>query len=232
MGDADKLVTLFTATKGKVKAVARGARRMRSRFGVALEPFTHCSVVVFVKPGDQLARMSKAEIVRPFFRIREDLDALTAAGKMAALVNRLAPEHLPLPRTFDLFVEGLWYMEERGPLPILPLYFTARVVGYAGFEPRLDSCIRCRRSARSGEVGCFSPWGGGFLCGPCAKSSSNGFRPSEFLPISPATRSFLRYLKEAELSGIDRLRPTAAMEGEAEAILSSTISAQLGKARI
>src|SRR5947209_14743169 len=67
-GDADRIVTFFTLKHGKVRGVARGARRMKSRFGGTLEPFVYCDLVLYEKPGDSLYRVSQTDVGRPSIR--------------------------------------------------------------------------------------------------------------------------------------------------------------------
>ncbi|OGW49229.1 MAG: DNA repair protein RecO, partial [Nitrospirae bacterium RBG_19FT_COMBO_58_9] len=72
-GDADRILTFYTKEMGKVRGVARGARRMKSRLGASLEPLTICHLNLFEKSGDSLYRVSQVDLVEPFMKFREDL---------------------------------------------------------------------------------------------------------------------------------------------------------------
>src|SRR5262245_63569359 len=86
-GDADRIVTFYTKKMGKIRGVARGARRMKSRLGASLEPLTICHLNLFEKSGDSLYRVSQVDLVEPFIRFREDLTLMTAAARMVNVVG-------------------------------------------------------------------------------------------------------------------------------------------------
>src|SRR6059036_943533 len=102
-GEADRIVTFYTVRFGKLRGVARGARRMKSRFGSALEPFVHCDLNLFEKHNDPLYRITQADIRETFPRLREDLAAMSGAARMVNLVDHAGgPGHrgevFPKPR--------------------------------------------------------------------------------------------------------------------------------------
>ena len=96
-GDADRIVTFYTKEMGKIRGVARGARRMKSRLGASLEPLTICHLNLFEKSGDSLYRVSQADLVEPFMRFREDLTLMTAAARMVNVVGAVTPDGDPDP---------------------------------------------------------------------------------------------------------------------------------------
>ncbi|MFQ5780403.1 MAG: DNA repair protein RecO, partial [Nitrospiria bacterium] len=106
LGEADKLVTFFTTERGKLKGVAKGARRMKSRFGASLEPFTHCDLVVFEKGGEKLARINQSDILHSYQRLREDWRGIHSALLMTHLVQRMTPEGQPSRPIYRLLLDG------------------------------------------------------------------------------------------------------------------------------
>jgi DNA repair protein RecO len=112
LGDADKLITAYTLKRGRLKGVAVGARRMKSRFGAALEPFTHCNLATAEKGGERLARISQADIVHPFQKLREDWEGLSLGVRMLRTVERVTPEGDPNPGIFQLLCDGLHALEK------------------------------------------------------------------------------------------------------------------------
>ena len=107
-GDADRIVTFYTKEMGKVRAVARGARRMKSRLGASLEPLTICHLNLFEKSGDSLYRVSQVDLVEPFIRFREDLTLMTAAARMVNVVGAVTPTAaIPEPETYAMLFAGL-----------------------------------------------------------------------------------------------------------------------------
>src|SRR5439155_21527274 len=84
-GEADRIVTFFTLQHGKLRGVARGARRMRSRFGSALEPFVNCDLNLFERRNDPLYRITQVDIRETLPQLREDLALRAEAARMAKL---------------------------------------------------------------------------------------------------------------------------------------------------
>jgi len=223
LGEADKLVTLITARRGKVKAVAKGARRPRSRFGAALEPFMHCNVILFEKKPTALMRLNQADILQPFMKIREDLDRIEAAARMAQIVSAILPEGEANPKIFSLLLAGLGEVEKTERLEWLVRVFEIRCLKHAGYQARLDRCLSCHREIDSKPV-YFSPKNGGTLCGACARMTRD---PLEF--VSSGTISMLRLAARMNWSGLFRLRATPKMLQEVKNVTDAHFTFILGR---
>src|SRR5438876_11472130 len=111
-GDADRIVTFFTLKHGKVRGVARGARRMKSRFGSALEPFVHCDLDLYEKHGDSLYRISQADIRQSFHTLRDSLETISAAARLANLAGAVTADGDAVPRIFHALLEGFHAVAE------------------------------------------------------------------------------------------------------------------------
>jgi DNA repair protein RecO (recombination protein O) len=223
LGEADKLVTLLTAKKGKVKAVASGARRPRSRFGAALEPFTHCNVILFDKRPTVLMRLNQADSLRPFMKIREDLERIVAASRMVRLVSAILPEGEANPKIFSLLGAGLGEVERSDHLEWLVRIFELRCLKHAGYQALMDLCLICRRELDEKPV-YFSPKNGGTLCASCARTISD---PLEF--ISSGTISLLRLAARMNWAGLFRLKATPKMLQEVKNVMDAHLTFILGK---
>jgi len=223
LGEADKLVTLLTAKKGKVKAVAKGARRPRSRFGAALEPFMHCNVILFEKKPTVLMRMNQADILMPFMKIREGLDRIEAASRMVRIVSAILPEGEANPKIFSLLLAGLGEVEKSDHLEWLVRVFEIRCLKHAGYQARLDRCLICNRGIDSKPI-YFSPKNGGTLCASCARTITE---PLE--PVSPGTVSLLRLVGRMNWSGLFRLKATPKMLQEVKSVNDAHLAFILGK---
>ena len=86
-GEADRIVTFYAKHLGKIRAVAWGARRPKSRIGAALEPLTLCDLNLFEKSGDTLYRVSQVDLIEPFVRFREDLTVMAAGSKFIRAIG-------------------------------------------------------------------------------------------------------------------------------------------------
>jgi len=223
LGEADKLVTLLTAKRGKVKAVAKGARRLKSRYGASLEPFTYCNVILFDKKPSVLMRMNQADIIKPFMRIREDLDRIQAAARMAQIVSALLPEGEVNPKIFSLLRTGLGEVEKSDHLEWLVRVFEIRCLKHAGYQARLDRCLTCHLEIDS-KPAYFSPKNGGTLCGSCARTIRD---PLE--PVSAGTVSLLRLVGRMNWSGLFRLKATARMLQEVKSVNDAHLTFILGR---
>jgi len=223
LGEADKLVTLLTAKRGKVKAVAKGARRPRSRFGAALEPFMHCHVILFEKKPTALMRLNQADILQPFLKIRDDLERIQTAARMARIVSVILPEGEANPKIFSLLLAGLGEVEKNDHLEWLVRVFEIRCLKHAGYQPRLDRCLTCHREVDSKPV-YFSPKNGGTLCGSCARTTRD---PLEF--VSSGTISLLRLAARMNWAGLFRLKATPKMLREVKNVMESHFAFILGR---
>ncbi len=225
LGEADRLITFFTHHKGILKGVAKGARRMKSRFGASLEPFTHCTLIVFEKPGDKLARINQCDIIRPFQPLREDWNSIERASRMVDLVSQMAPEGEPNTDIFHLLLQGLEYLEEKKDPALSIMLFINRLIMYSGYQPHWESCQNCRQIFKSGnrQTLYFSASAGGALCAHCGSSAVT------LIPMSHGTRAFLSASQKMDYAKAHRLRPSLDIQKQCEAIFKNTLAYITGK---
>ena len=154
LGEADRIITLLTRQNGRVRAVAKGVRRTKSRFGARLEPFTH--VDVMIHPGRSLDVITQAEVIRPYGApLASDYPRYTAGTAMLETAERFTPmEKEPALRQFLLLIGGLRALGETGedeasagsiprePRLVLDAYLL-RSLAVAGYAPALEECARC-----------------------------------------------------------------------------------------
>src|ERR1700728_4279498 len=148
LGEADRIVTLLTRQNGRVRAVAKGVRRTKSRFGARLEPFTH--VDVLIHPGRSLDVITQAEVIRPYGApLAGDYPRYTAGTAMLETAERFTPmEKEPALRQLLLLIGGLRALggaEHDSPLVLDA--FLLRSLAVAGYAPALEECARCGASA-------------------------------------------------------------------------------------
>jgi len=160
LGEADRIVTLLARRAGRVRAVAKGVRRTKSRFGARLEPFTHVDLLLY--PGRSLDVITQADTVRPYGKpLASDYPRYTTGTAMLETAEKFTPvEKEPAMRQFLLLVGGLRALGERVHDPRLVLdAYLLRSLAVAGYAPALDECAACgtRVSAATGAL----PEGGG-----------------------------------------------------------------------
>ena len=165
LGEADRILTLLTRRRGRVRAVARGVRRTTSKFGARLEPFN--LVDLQLAEGRTLDVVTQAVTLTPFAsRLGGDYGAYTCGTVMLETAGRVVVEEgEPAPAQFQLLVGALRALTggERSSSEVLDSYLL-RALATAGYAPSFEACARC------GEIGdhrAFSPMAGGILCDRC-----------------------------------------------------------------
>jgi len=188
--EADKVCVLLTHREGKIRGIAHGARKMRSRFGSSLEPLTEISVTYFQKEGRELVSISNAEIVRSHFNeATSSIEAAAAMSYISELLNEFMPDHEPNEAVFRLTKATLDALGEGlDPVPLVR-YFEVWLLKLGGFFPDLKRCASC--GAPVGQEGTVWLTGEGVpRCVDC--SGGRGAR------IGPGLRATLaRMLAEA-----------------------------------
>jgi DNA repair protein RecO (recombination protein O) len=147
LGEADRIITVLGRTTGRIRAVAKGVRRTKSRFGARLEPFTH--VDLMLHPGRSLDVITQAEVIRPYgVPLTGDYPRYTAGVAMLETAERFTPEEKePALRQLLLLIGGLRSLGEQEHDPRLVLdAFMLRSLAVAGYAPALQECARCGAS--------------------------------------------------------------------------------------
>lgn len=160
LGEADRIVTFMGRASGKIRAVAKGVRKTKSRFGGRLEPFCHNYLVIW-KSRTSLDIVTQAEVIEPFRAIREDLSRFALGEVMLEAVDRVIQERERSPRIFSLLVDSLHGLASDGS-PLVVAGFLLRLCALAGFGPSLARCAECGAHAQF-----FSPGQGGAVCAGC-----------------------------------------------------------------
>jgi DNA repair protein RecO (recombination protein O) len=178
LGEADRIATLLTRRRGKVRAVAKGVRRTRSRWGARLEPFNHVDLQCYT--GRTLDVVTQAQTVDAFGAgLVGDYTRYTTACAVLETTDRLAAEEgAPGLRLYLLVVGALRALagRERDPHLVLDA-FLLRAMGYAGWAPAITECARC---AEPGPHRAFNVAAGGAVCGRCRPAGSVAPSPETF----------------------------------------------------
>jgi len=141
LGEADRIVSLLTRRHGKVRAVAKGVRRTKSRFGARMEPPTHLQLQ-FYEGRSELHIIDQAETIDHFRAVRDDLDRLTRAVSMLEAADQLGLDGEPNPALYQMLLGALRALAgHSGPL-VLPAFFL-KVLALEGFRPVVDRCVEC-----------------------------------------------------------------------------------------
>jgi DNA repair protein RecO (recombination protein O) len=209
-GEADRLLGLFTREMGKLRAVAKGVRKPRSRKAGHLEPFTRVSLLL--AKGRDMWIVTQAETVDAHLRLREDLERVGYAAYAVELLDRFTYEEGENPALYRLLVDTLGRLDAE-PDPALPIhYYEMRLLDLLGFRPQLFNCAKCGEVIQAVDQ-YFSPSLGGALCPRCGAATRGA------QPISMAALKYLRHFQRSSYKEAARARPSQEVEREIERLL-------------
>jgi DNA repair protein RecO (recombination protein O) len=179
-GEADRVLHLYTPDRGRVGAVAKGVRRVKSRLGGRLEPLMRSRLVLHEGRGE-LCTISQADTVHPHAALRERRDSLERAVQACDAVLRLLDSGEPNLPAYNLLCHELALLDEHAAAATRAqaLAFRAKLLLAAGFAPELATCASCGEAE---HLGAFSPSAGGVVCAACEAGS---------FPLGPEAHAFL-----------------------------------------
>jgi DNA repair protein RecO (recombination protein O) len=168
-GEADRVLHLYTAERGRVGAVAKGVRRVRSRLGGRLEPLSRVKLVLHEGRGE-LCTVSQADTVHAHAALRERRASLERATQACDAVLKLLDSGEPNPPAYNLLCNELALLDADpgAATRAQALAFRAKLLLAAGFAPELGSCASCGETE---HLGAFSPSAGGVVCASCEAGS-------------------------------------------------------------
>ncbi len=190
LGEADRLLTLFSPDYGKIRAVAKGVRRPTSRKAGHLEPFTQAKLLL--ARGRDLDIVTQAESLHLFTGIQGDLERLGQAAYMVELLDRFTVEEGESRALYLLLAETLGLLASGAPSHALVRYFELRLLDLVGYRPELFRCLGCGDEVRPQDQ-FFSASEGGVMCPDC------GHGHESVLPISLQALKVLRHFQRSPL---------------------------------
>ena len=179
LGEADRIVTIFTQGHGKIRAVAKGIRKTTSKFGARLEPMSRVALQCY--KGRELDIVTQAESLDSNRALREEYALLTRSVPMLEAVDQVAQDREPNPAMYRMLTGALHTLAAtRNPL-VTPAFFW-KLLSLEGFHPLLDGCARCGEEP-DGETGAdhelvaFDLEEGGTVCRACARGGGRSLTP-------------------------------------------------------
>jgi DNA repair protein RecO (recombination protein O) len=210
-GEADRILRLFTREQGKLRAIAKGARKMQSRKAGHLEPFMRSKLVL--AKGHDLWIVTQAELIEPYSKLRENLESTARVAYVIELLDRLTYEEGQNWQLYDLVVKTLDRLTSN-PDPFVPIhYYEMRILDLTGYRPLLFECANCRKEIKA-EDQFFSAELGGVLCPSC------GARTTGSRMISMDALRYLRHFQRSSYTEAMRADPTEKTRAEVETILN------------
>ncbi|HHW10661.1 MAG TPA: DNA repair protein RecO [Firmicutes bacterium] len=221
LGEADKVVVLFTKDKGKMEAAARGARRARSALLAATQPFTLGHYLIFTNRS--LHNLSQGQLLRSFRRLREDLLLLAEASYITELTDIGWPLEEEDEDTFYALLAALDLLDCGAvPSALVLRWYELQLMRALGFLPELDYCLDCRQPlVAMGGAEFFDPQGGGGVCHRCAPHRTGCLRISR--DLLPTMRSLLSTASD----NLASFPAGGAVMGQLEELMASFIKERL-----
>ncbi len=172
LGEADKIIVLYTNKYGKVRAVAQGAKRLKSRFGSSFEPLTHLKLSFYEKEGAELAKITQCDILNSPYRMEPGIHATVNYIYFAELVLEFTPERDANENIFRLILASLEAIKEGSNTEYITRYFETWLMKLEGLLPKYDVCSKCGSPTRGQSIR-FSPQRLEVTCTRC--KNSGGF---------------------------------------------------------
>ena len=172
-GEADKIVVCLTHSAGLVRAVAKGCRKLKSRFGAALEPFTLVKITCYLKENQELVSLNQAEILKSHFDLSGNAETLAGLAYMGDLVIEFSPPYEPNERLFRMVKACLDAVcQSQGDLQLILRYFEIWLLRLEGYLPDIRRCGECQRAFDENEPA-FVNADSVFRCRACSQGSGS-----------------------------------------------------------
>ncbi len=224
IGEADRILTLVTPERGKVRAVAKGIRKPRSRKAGHLELFTCARLLLAV--GRDLDIITQAEGLDPYRPLRDDLLRNAYGAYMVELLDRFTPDAEENPEMYQLLRQGLGWAATAADLALAARYYELHLLGLAGYQPQLRRCVVCTRALEPVDQ-FFSNSAGGVVCPSCAEHRAGILGPSGRVPLSLGALKLLRFMQSNSYGKVAALSVSGRTLNEVEHLLARYITETL-----
>lgn len=222
LSESDRLITFMTENHGKVKCVAKGARKAKNQFWGSLEPMSLIHLIYFGREHQSLFRLNHSDIIESFQTIRDDFDKLYTGIYFLDLINAMILEGHWEPKVFGLLYQALAALNQQTELEPLRRLFEIRLLSLSGYKPQLEHCVLCRKIPANGMIP-FSYAHNGILCSSC----SNNARID--IQFSVGTRNYIKKLLEVEIKTCERLKFPKSQTEEIEKVTHRLVLSHLGR---
>jgi len=208
LGESDRLVSFFSRTMGKMRGVAAGARKPKSRFGATLERLSYIRIWFFERETRELVRISQCEVIESFLDVFRDYPSSVALALFSEITEMVLPDREPSDANFRLLLLAAQAVKRTGK-PDLPLaYFALWTVKLGGWLPSLTRCARCGDALDPNAAGYLGPSASAVVCGKCRKPGMRILSPA----VLGAARKMLQERLDRLIEKSEAISPRAARE--------------------
>jgi DNA repair protein RecO (recombination protein O) len=211
LGEADRILTLYTPHLGKIQGVAKGVRRPRSKLAGHLELITHSQVSL--ARWRNLDTIIGSQTIDSFLPLKSDLWLTSCALYVTELINQFAADHVENYPLFQLLLETMHHLCQAGDNELVLRYFELHLLNEVGYRPQLQQCVSCRSPLKP-VTNAFSPTDGGVLCPQCRQ------RRSLTYPLSVNALKVLRLLQSSNYDTVSKLKMNRELSAELAEVVS------------
>jgi DNA repair protein RecO (recombination protein O) len=213
LGEADRLVSFFSRTMGRMRGVAAGARKPKSRFGSTLEQLSHIRIWFFERETRELVRISQCEMIESFLDAFRDYDSSVALALFIEITEAVLPDREASDANFRLLLLCAQTVKRTRQGEIAVAYFTLWTVKLGGWLPALDNCNRCGKVLPENSPAYFSATAPAIFCGNCRKP---GLRTLSFQALAAMRRMLREKLDHLVPSGSNSVPDSVALRSARE----------------
>ncbi len=214
LGEADRILTLYTPHLGKIRAVAKGIRRPRSKLAGHLELLTHS--LVSLARGRNLDTVTGSQTINSFLPLKSDLQLTSHALYTTELVEQFTADHIENYPLFQLLLATMHQLCQAGDIELVLRYFELHLLNQVGYRPQLQQCVSCRQPLEP-TTNSFGSSAGGMLCPSCSLSQSFT------RPISVNALKVLRLLQSSDYNTVVKLKMNSELSRQLEAVMRDYI---------
>jgi DNA repair protein RecO (recombination protein O) len=214
LGEADRILTLYTPDLGKIQAVAKGVRRPRSKMAGHLELLTHSQVSL--ARGRNLDTVTGSQTIDGFLPLKGDLELTSCALYIAELTEQFTADHDENRPLFELLLKTMHRLCQDTDRELTLRYFELHLLDLTGYRPQLGRCTACSQALKP-ETNFFSPCAGGVLCPGCQPT-----QPAAH-PLSLDALKVLRWLQDSEAEDFGRLKVSRPLSREMETLMRACL---------
>ena len=214
LGEADRILTLYTPHLGKIQGVAKGVRRPRSKLAGHLELLTHS--LVSLARGRNIDTITGSQTINSFLPLKSDLQLTSYALYVTELVNQFTADHIENYPLFQLLLETMERLYQTSNKELALHYFELHLLNEVGYRPQLQRCVSCHLPLEP-IVNSFCSSAGGMLCPNCSQS-----QPLTY-PLSVNALKVLRFLQGSDFNTVSKLKLDTELSQLLEAVLRGYI---------
>jgi DNA repair protein RecO (recombination protein O) len=211
LGEADRIITLLTPVDGKIRAVAKGVRRPRSRIGGSVEPFAELEVVL--ARGRNLDVITQVSVAHAWLRLRDRLESTATAWYLGELADRAVEERAGAHPVYGLLRRACQLLDDGMAPGRVARWFESGLADALGVRPELDRCVECARTLEESDRFRWVPALGGVLCG------AHPPPPAESIHLGVDALKLLRAYRRLDVEALAALRLPAQVEAEVESAM-------------